>query len=225
VTEATSDTAAAPGAASVGGVDKGLERLTFFSDGVIAIAMTLLALDLPLPTGADDAARWRSFAHLLSQQYLSFLLSFVVVAAYWSAHRRFFDNVSRLGPGVVALNMLFLFAIVELPFATRVLGDDGPSQVGTVVYAVAVAAVGLSLLLLLWQVRRRGLLRADVPARMPGDMTRRIMVPVTAFVASIPIAFASTSAAHYSWLVLSMLGSVVLRVYRRRSATVTAAAG
>lgn len=192
------------------------ERLVFFSDAVIAIAMTLLALELPLPHGEDDAALWRSFFHLLPEQYLTFTLSFVVTAAYWTAHHGLFRRVARLAPGIVALNMLFLFTVVLLPFATRLVGEEGRSQVGTVCYAGVVAGVGVSLLLLLRQVTRCGVFHLDVPPSMPRDLAWRTVVVVGAFAASIPIAFVSTFAAKQLWLGLSVLGASVLWVSSRR---------
>ena len=198
--------------------DGGLDRLVYFSDAVMAIAITLLALELPLPSGADDAALWRSFAHLMGEQYLMFLLSFVVIAAYWAAHHRLFQHLTRSGPGLVRRNTLFLLAIVVLPYATRLLGEEGRSQVATVVYAVAVAGVGLSLLLLLRHARRHGLLRDGTPPRMPGDLTRGVLIAVFAFLASIPIAFVDTGAAKYSWAILSALAAAVLLGIRRRGA-------
>ncbi|GAB3883066.1 hypothetical protein GCM10029964_041790 [Kibdelosporangium lantanae] len=71
----------------------------FFSDAVIAIAMTLLALDLPLPEGETDEDLWGSFVNLLPRQYLTFVLSFLVVAMFWRSHHRFFQHVTGLAPG------------------------------------------------------------------------------------------------------------------------------
>ncbi|HKT05881.1 MAG TPA: TMEM175 family protein [Rugosimonospora sp.] len=197
----------------------GLERLVFFSDAVVAIAITLLALDLPVPEGDTDAALWRSFRDLLPRQYLTFLLSFVVVAAFWRAHHRFFRHVARIGPGLVGANTLFMFTIVVLPFATRVLGEKNGTRFGTILYALAVVAVGLSLLLLLLIVLRGNLLRPGTPPALRVDMVRGVTVPIAAFLLSIPLAFVNVSLAKYSWLFLSVLAVFALRAYdalRRR---------
>jgi uncharacterized membrane protein len=192
-----------------------VERLVFFSDAVIAIAMTLLILELPLPEGEDDAARWRSFGHLVGQQYFTFALSFLVVAAYWSAHRRLFHHIDRTGPGLVPANMVFLFLIVVLPYSTRLLGEDGHFQVGTVVYAATVTALGLSQLGLLIVAHLGGLFRPDAgPA--PAALARGSLVPLLAFAISIPIAFADVSAAKWSWLWLALVFSGLARLDHRR---------
>jgi uncharacterized membrane protein len=202
-----------PHEVSDGEVGDGLERLVFFSDAVVAIAMTLLALDLPVPAGEGDAALWRSFRELMPRQYLTFLLSFVVVAAFWRAHHRFFRHVARVGPGLVAANTLFLFSIVVIPYATRVLGDKGSTRFGTILYALAVAGVGLSLLLLLAVVVRGRMLRPGTPPRLVAQMTAGVLVPVGAFLLSIPLAFVNISLAKYCWLFLALLGRMVMRGY------------
>lgn len=66
-----------------------VERLTFFADAVVAIAITLLALDLPVPTGSTNGDLWRSLRENFSD-YLAFAISFVVIAARWNAHHRIF---------------------------------------------------------------------------------------------------------------------------------------
>ncbi|WP_444949680.1 TMEM175 family protein [Micromonospora ureilytica] len=196
------------------GTDRGLERLVFFSDAVIAIAMTLLAIELPLPEGDDNTARWRSLGELLTGEYLSFLLSFVVIGAFWWVHHRIFQRVARLGPWIAWLNLLFLFTIVVLPLATRLHREEGAEQVGVVAYATVVVAVGVSLLLLLWQLHRAGLLRPDAAPGTATGTARAIAVPVFAFAISIPIAFVSTAAAQYTWL-LPVVVLLVVRAYRR----------
>ncbi|MFY1618963.1 TMEM175 family protein [Micromonospora sp. WMMD736] len=211
MTAATRDSAPAN---ETDGTDRGLDRLVFFSDAVIAIAMTLLAIELPLPEGDDDAARWRSLGELVTGEYLSFLLSFVVIGAFWSVHHRLFQRVARMGPWIAWLNLIFLFTIVVLPLATRLHRQEGAEQVGVVVYAAVVVGVGVSLLLLLWQLHRAGLLRSDAPPETVRGAARAIAVPVLAFAVSIPVAFASTTAAEYTWL-LPVVVLLVVRGYRR----------
>jgi uncharacterized membrane protein len=101
---------------------KATERLTFFSDAVVAIAMTLLAIDLPVPTGATTA----EFLHSLDEgvlEYLCFLVSFAVIGAHWRAHHGVFRYVDRADGPVVLLNLLWLLLVVLTPFLTRVLGE------------------------------------------------------------------------------------------------------
>ncbi|VVJ23864.1 protein of uncharacterised function DUF1211 [Amycolatopsis camponoti] len=88
---------------TVGSEARGIaaERLTFFSDAVVAIAITLLALELPLPEGATNAELLRSLGHHQSE-YVSFLISFIVIAVHWRAHHRLFPFVTTVRGGAPA---------------------------------------------------------------------------------------------------------------------------
>ncbi|MEC3979770.1 TMEM175 family protein [Amycolatopsis sp. H20-H5] len=83
-----------PGALEVRAV--AAERLTFFGDAVIAIALTLLALELPLPEGATNGELLHS-ALEHRWEYIAFLVSFLVIGAHWSGHHRVFRYVTSLG--------------------------------------------------------------------------------------------------------------------------------
>src|SRR3954452_23319670 len=71
------------------------ERLVFFSDAVVAIAITLLALELPVPTGDTNAAVWHSLGDHLGE-YLAFLISFAVIGSHWFGHHQLFRYLGRL---------------------------------------------------------------------------------------------------------------------------------
>src|ERR1700748_2867625 len=91
-----------------------LERLVFFSDAVVAIAITLLALELkvapagPHLTFADLAAAWHKFA--------AFFLSFIIIAVFWVNHHRFFFYIKDVDGRTMVYNMCWLLFIVLLPF-------------------------------------------------------------------------------------------------------------
>jgi uncharacterized membrane protein len=96
------------------------ERLVFFSDAVVAIAITLLAIELPLPAGETN----RQFRESLAghrEEYLAFGISFAVIWNLWSDHHRFFRHVAA-SPALVGRNMLWLLMIVITPFATPAPG-------------------------------------------------------------------------------------------------------
>jgi len=185
-----------------------LERMVFFSDAVIAIAMTLLALELPIPgvgqTHKTNSGLWRSLGANWGDHYFPFLLSFVVIAAFWLSHHRFFGRVARLGPGTLRLNMIFLLLIVLLPFVTRVLGVDSDYTIGPVLYAAVVAATCFVLGSMVMQARRHDMLRDDGLHDASLRMAKSLYAAGAVFAVSIPLAFWSTEVAAYSWLVLSV---------------------
>jgi uncharacterized membrane protein len=105
------------------------DRLIFFSDAVVAIAITLLALELPVPTGTTVHALWASTRHE-SDHYLAFGISFIVIAQLWSQHHHVLRYVERSDARLRSLNMLWLATIVLNPFATKLLTFEGHDTLG-----------------------------------------------------------------------------------------------
>jgi uncharacterized membrane protein len=117
------------------------DRLIMLSDGVFAIAITLLAFDLHGP------ARWRDLADIwatLGPQLDAYALSFVVIAVYWLAHRRFFAMIVTVDAPVTVLNLVTLALVALVPAATTLVHGGGPQQASMLVYSGLVVAIGLS---------------------------------------------------------------------------------
>jgi uncharacterized membrane protein len=193
------------------------ERLTFFADAVVAIAITLLALDLPVPGGGTNAEMLRSVGgQPLRDQYLAFLISFLVIAAHWSGHHRVFRYVTKLGGRLTRLTIYWLLMQVVTPFATRVLTGDGAFQVRFDFYAGVQAVAGLLFLLMLRDIRRHRLTRAETPPGMLADASLRTVTIAAAFLVSIPLSFV-TEWAYACWAVIPVAESLVRRLVHRRA--------
>ena len=96
------------------------ERVIFFSDAIVAIAITLLALDLRLEVPPDHRI---TFSDLLSpwRNYLAFILSFINIAGFWRTHHNAFVYIYKMDDRMMFLNICWLFLIVTLPFATSLV--------------------------------------------------------------------------------------------------------
>lgn len=101
-----------------------LDRISFFSDGVFAIAITLLVIEFKVPViqHATDGLLWDSLAHM-GWKLLGFVISFFIVGYYWSVHHRIFGYVNDYTSRLIWLNLLFLFSVVLLPFSSGLLGE------------------------------------------------------------------------------------------------------
>ncbi len=115
-------------------------RLLLFSDAVAAIAITLLAIELPVPVGGTSHAFWASVRHNHGD-YLAFLTSFLIIAVAWSQHRRVWGFAARNDQRMQAVNMLWLLTIILIPFATQVLRPNGPQTLVTHAYRFGFYAV------------------------------------------------------------------------------------
>jgi uncharacterized membrane protein len=115
-----------------GGIRMPRDRLTAFSDGVIAIIITIMVLELKVPHGAD----WNALGSLVPV-FLSYVLSFVSVAIYWNNHHHLLHTVARVNGLILWANMHLLFWLSLTPFATGWMGENDFAPLPTAVYGVA----------------------------------------------------------------------------------------
>jgi uncharacterized membrane protein len=189
------------------------ERLTFFSDAVVAIAITLLALSLPVPVGHTNAEALHS-ARGFVDEYLAYFISFVVIATHWYAHHRIFRWVDAVGDQLRRWNMIWLFSIVTTPFATRVLTGDGAFQVRFIFYAAVQALGGACFLVMLYLIRREHLLRVGAPPDLIRAGYARMIGMLSMFLVSIPVSLVA-GWAYACWVLVPFAIVLVRRVMDR----------
>jgi uncharacterized membrane protein len=119
------------------------ERLTAFSDGVVAIIITIMVLELKVPHGAD----WAALA-TLTPVFLSYVLSFVYVAIYWNNHHHLLHTCERIDGTILWANMHLLFWLSLIPFATAWSGENHFASLPTAIYGVALLMPALAYYLL-----------------------------------------------------------------------------
>lgn len=119
-----------------------LSRINAFTDGVFAIAITLLVLQLEVPAFIDNASGlWQGLGDQ-EADFLAFTNSFAVIGMFWYLHHRFMRMVREFDKFLVALNLLYLFFIVLIPFSSQLMGEHGwKIPVTDVIYLVNVALV------------------------------------------------------------------------------------
>jgi uncharacterized membrane protein len=121
-----------------------LERLTFFSDAVFAIAITLLIIEVHVPhvSAVGDQAYWQALAEL-QPSFMGFVLSFLVIGALWAAHHRVFGMLEDYNPIIVWPNLLLLMAVAFMPFATALMSSNASARVPQLFYAGSLLLAGL----------------------------------------------------------------------------------
>jgi uncharacterized membrane protein len=196
----------------------GLERIVFFSDAVMAIAITLLAIDLKVPEVAASAAAAELPRALseLGPRFLSFVISFFVIGIYWMSHHRYFRFIQRYDGGLIVLNLLFLLFIVLMPFVAGLFGQYYYLPLGMSVYAAAVAATGLAMGALWWYAsHRHRLVDEHLDEQFIRARSIALAVPLL-FLVSIPFAFFSRTLAVAIWCTLPLVSFAFLKVSERR---------
>jgi uncharacterized membrane protein len=195
-----------------------LDRIIFFSDAVFAIAITILVLDIRVPNIPEGRVATELPAQILGlgPKYLSYVISFLVLAIYWQAHHRVFRPIRGYDGTLVWLNFLFLMAVAFLPFPTSLLGEYSGEQLSVVIYAANAAVASLLLITISWYATSRyRLVSPDIDDEE--ERIRRLQglaVPVV-FLLSIGVSFFSPMAAMYSWLLLAVTDPLTRRVWSR----------
>jgi uncharacterized membrane protein len=197
------------------------DRVVVFSDAVVAIAITLLALALPVPdtTSATTNGQLLHMLRANGDQYFAFLLSFVIIGNNWSAHRRTFRYVNRLNSKLVTLNMIWLLIMVLTPYTARLLAAQGAFGLRFGSYALTQVIASACLLLMNRQISHANLLRTSAPAAAGHPDNSHYLALIVTFLISIPMAFA-TVWAFALWISVPVLSPVLRRLLAsRRHAT------
>jgi uncharacterized membrane protein len=179
-------------------------RIVAFSDGVFAIAITLLVLGLSVPPHHGDLT-----GLLLNDQddFVAYGISFAVLGRYWLSHHRFFSSLERFDGRLMALNLLYLACIALVPFTSQVLGDYSGHTQAVILYAINMILVTGSFYAQVAYSDRAGLVRADARSFDRAQARPTSIVVIGVFVLSIPVAFASPLAASLMWLAIFFTGA------------------
>ncbi len=204
--------AEAAGRGPEAGRDRG--RVVNLSDGVFAIAITLLVLDIRVPDIPEGMVASELPAALFSlwPKYLGYVLSFVVVSTLWIVHHSIFRPIREYDRGLLYLNFLFLMFVAFVPFPTSLLGEYGDHRLPVAIYTGTLALGRLLLTAIHWYSTRNDRLldEAQDPREVRFYLIRGLAMPVI-FLLSIGVSFFSVSAAIWSWVVMIVVDAVVLR--------------
>ncbi len=180
----------------------GLDRLLAITDGVFAFAITLLVLDLTVPTltsGASSTDLWNA----LSKEYttfLSYFLSFLIAGVWWTAHNRNFTHIREVDTRLTWLNLFFLLWIALLPFFTKILEAYNTIQLSVVLYALSQAAAGSLLTAIWWYAsKNHRLIDKSLTSRAADFILIRNAIAPAFFILSIAASFINTQAGMYTW--------------------------
>ncbi|MFM8560983.1 MAG: TMEM175 family protein [Solirubrobacterales bacterium] len=190
-------------------------RVEQFSDGVVAIAITLLVLQITVPSVSNGVgllaelkAEWPS--------YLAYVISFLTIGGFWLAHHTIFSCLRAVSPATMKVNLLLMMAIAFLPFPTAVmandiLGADGGSRVAVVFYGLSLLLCRVLISWLWWQCRRDRLIRDEVSTDEVRRLTRRLNPGIAAYAVAILVAAAFPSAGPWLFLVMAIYAILITR--------------
>ena len=187
------------------GAEFDYDRTVALSDGLFAIALTLLVLTITLPnlSGAAEHLLAHRLRQQLPDQLFSYALSFAVLGLLWVRHHTMFRSIDRINATLIVLNLAYLALVAFLPFPTSLVGRYASQPVSVVIYAVTIVLITAVALISRVYVDRAGLM-APGASREP---LQRYFIVSGVFLASIPVALlVDASAARWMWIALLVTG-------------------
>ncbi|PZS26438.1 MAG: hypothetical protein DLM59_18300 [Pseudonocardiales bacterium] len=167
-----------------------LERLAALSDGIFAVAMTLLVLDLRVPLNdalhpqealwhggavASESVVWHVLVDL-SPQLLTYLMSFLTLGIFWMAQQTQLGNLKGTNRDLTWIHLAFMFAVALLPFSTALLAEYITYRLALVTYWLNLLLLGVVLFASLTYAARADLMKPDIAAAALAASRRRILV-------------------------------------------------
>jgi len=189
-----------------------VDRLLALSDGVVAIALTLLVLQLRVPSlpsgSADSASALASALARGGDQLTAYVISFYVVAQFWLVHHRVFQHLAGQQESLAWWNFAFLFTITIMPFTSDMLGQYGNNPLAVDIFALNLLLAALATQATAELGRRRGLMTPGTHAAARRGGQLRSVGTVVVLAASMGLAWVNAGNAKFVWLLLALVPNI-----------------
>jgi len=173
-------------------------RVEAFSDGVIAILITVMVLELHVPHGVDLAAlrpMWPTF--------LAYVMSFVVLAIYWNNHHHMLHATRQVTGGVLWANVHLLFWLSLIPFTTAWMGENEFAPLPTAIYGAVLFLAGIGYLILQTTIIANHGMAPEVAAALRGDAKGKISAFL--YAVAVPLAFVHRAIAGAIYIAVALM--------------------
>jgi uncharacterized membrane protein len=162
-------------------------RLEAFSDGVIAIIITIMVLEMKVPHDAS----WDALLKLWPV-FISYVVSFIMLGIYWGNHHHLIHTIKEVSSGIMWANLHLLFWLSLIPFATGWMGENRFAANTVAVYALAADLCGVAYYILLIVLRKRNQHNAELMELLQ-KQSKKGMLSCIFYTAAIPLAFVNTA--------------------------------
>jgi uncharacterized membrane protein len=171
-----------------------LERLAALSDGIFAVAMTLLVLDLRVPAREliHSPAELRSALAGLAPQFVAYLMSFITLGIFWIGQQTQLNHLIRSSRGLSWLHLAFLFAVSVMPFSTHLLAEFISYRTALLAYWLNIFLLGATLYLTWNCALASGLVKDDISPEVTTAIKRRILIAQSLYALGAALSFIST---------------------------------
>jgi uncharacterized membrane protein len=208
----------------------GVDRLLALTDGVVAIALTLLVLQLQVPAKEvvggnlnSPSALWHAL-DVDGAEFTSYLVSFVVIAQFWLVHHRILRTMRGHSEGLAWRNFAFLLALTLMPFTSDLLGRYSDNPLAITFFAVNLVAISLSTQWIYLYAAGHNLLNEAMRSRFEERVGQvRSLLTVGVVSLALVLAWTDTGLARYVWLLFLVVPVIGSRVADRMQAKEAAA--
>jgi uncharacterized membrane protein len=197
------------------------DRLVTLSDGVVAIAITLiiLGIQVPSPDAVHDPNSVSALAGLLSStlpSWISYVISFYVIAQFWLIHRRVFRGIRGNREGLAVWNFLFLLTISVMPFASDLVGRWAENPLSVIIFSANLILANVAMYGMLTFSRRHRLLDERGVAELERYQSLEGGISISFYILAIPVALVSPDVAKLCWAGLALAPRLASMITKRR---------
>jgi len=193
------------------GPDHRLERLTFFSDAVIAIAITLLVIELHAPHLPPGETGWHQLAEL-GPEFFGFFLSFAVIGRFWVGHHAALAMMHRYDPRLLVPNLGFLMTTAFMPFATAFMSVNLGREVPTLFYNLTLTVLALFNARIIFVATAQDHAEHEPYAVEARDLRARALSVVVAALLAVAVTFVWPGISQITLLAIPLLRMALARV-------------
>jgi uncharacterized membrane protein len=173
-------------------------RLEAFSDGVIAILITIMVLELKIPQGAD----WTALRPILPI-FLTYVLSFVFLGIYWNNHHHLFHATTRINGAILWANLHLLFWLSLVPFVTGWMGENHFAAVPTAIYGLVLLLAAIAYFILVIAILAEAGPNSTLAVAVGKDMKGKLSI--VAYLAAIPLAFVHQAVSDAIYVLVALI--------------------
>ena len=197
---------------------RSLERLAALSDGIFAVAMTLLVLDLHLPTAGQIHGEGELLAALcaLGPLWLAYLMSFLTLGIFWAGQQTQLNHIAKCTRDLTWIHLVFLFAVTLLPLSTRLLAEFITYRSALLIYWLNILALGVMLYWSWTYATHADLIKPDTPEEVRTSICKRILIAQSLYAGGAALSIINTWVSIGVIVLVQLNYAIAPRFWRRK---------
>jgi len=197
---------------------RSLERLAALSDGIFAVAMTLLVLDLHIPTTAEVHGERELLLALgaLGPQWVAYGMSFLTLGIFWAGQQTQLSHIAEGTRDLTWIHLGFLFAVTLLPLSTRLLAEFITYRAALLIYWLNILALGVMLYWSWTHATHADLIKADTPDEVRTSICKRILIAQSLYAGGAALCIINTWVSIGAIVLVQLNYALAPRLWRRK---------